>query len=191
MAVNTYLYIAIIAASVWSSIVSCSKGSGLAPNDAADSISTLVTKGSHYDISAFRTGFLYDNDSSFRNDVYDLFRDSSLNIRAIALYATHTIDEIADNIFAGHAVDISHAVFQYLIDSGETSSLSQLKSSIIQRFDAMNLDEKAHWIIATLAPSEIAMYLEDGDQALTQRIIALLNQSDKALFVASLKRINN
>ncbi len=191
MSVNTYLYIAIIAASVWCPIVSCSNGNGLAPNEAADSVYALALKNSYEGIHTFRANLLSDYDGDFRSDVYRLFNDSSLSLRAVALYATHDVEEIADSIFAGHAVEVSHAVFHYLAESGDTVSVSELEAAIIQRFNAMDLDEKAHWIVATLPSSEIPQYLEDGDAALIRQIMPLLNQSDKARFEASLKRTNH
>ncbi len=187
MSVNTYLYyIAIIAVSVWCPIASCSNGNGLAPNEAADSVYALALKKSHEGVRTLRANLLSDYDDGFRSDVYGLFNDSSLRIRAVALYATHDVDEIADSIFADHAVELSHTMFHYLAEGGDTTTASELEAAIVQRFNAMDLDEKAHWIVATLQPSEIPQYLEGGDRALIQHIMPLLNQSDKARFVASL-----
>lgn len=191
MSVNTYLYIAIIAASVWCTIASCSNGNGLTPNEAADSVYTLATKNSYDGVHTLRANLLSDYDNDLRSEVYGLFNDSSLSLRAVALYATHDVDEIADSILADHAVDLSHAVFLYLAESGDTTSASKLETAMMQRFNAMDLDEKAHWIVATLPPSEIPRYLDDGDRALIQHIMPLLNQSDKARFEASLKRTNH
>lgn len=187
MSVNTYLYIAVTVASLWCPIASCSNANGLAPGEVADSIYSLAINGSYTNIRTFRADLLSDQDNDFRDDVFGFFSDSSLNVRAMALFATHTVKEIADSVFADHDIDLSHAVFRYLSESGDASSTSELKVAITQRFDTMNLDEKAQWIVATLPPPDISQYLEKGDSALVQRIMTLLSPYDKARFEASLK----
>lgn len=188
MSVNTYLYIAIMAALLCPT-ASCSKNNGMTSDAAADSISAMAREGSFKGIQTLRTCLLSDYDDSFRDDVYNLFCDSTLDVSAMALYATHTVNEVADSIFAHHAVDLSHAVFRFLAESGDTSSVEELKTAITQRFNAMDLDEKARWIVTTLKPSEIAQYLDNSDAALIQRIMALYNGSDRTKFVASIKAL--
>ncbi len=190
MPVKTTLYKVIIAASVWCPIASCSNGDELDPNEAADSVYVLAINHSYEDVHIFRANFLSDYDDDFRSNVYGLFNDSSLSLRAVALYVTHAVDEIADSIFACHAVELSHTIFHYLTEIGDTISASELEAAITQRFNAMDLDEKAHWIVATLPPYEIPQYLEEGDRALIQHIVPLLNQSDKIRFKASLNTIH-
>lgn len=191
MSLNTYLYLAVIVISAWCPMLSCSNANGLAPNDAADSVYALAIKGSYADIRTFRANILSDYDDCFRNDVYGLFNDSSMSVRAMALYATHAVDEIADSIFAYHSVDLSHAMFNFISESGDTATVSELMAAIKRRFDAMDMDEKAHWIVATLPPYKIAQYLEDGDNVLVQRIMELLDQSGKDQFAATIKRTYN
>ena len=188
MSANTYLYIAIMAA-LLCPIASCSKNNGMTSDAAADSISAMVREGSFKGIQTLRTCLLSDYDDSFRDDVYNLFCDSTLDVSAMALYATHTVNEMADSIFAHHAVDLSHAVFRFLAESGDASSVEELKTAITQRFNAMDLDEKARWIVATLKPSEIAQYLDNSDAALIQRIMALYTGSNRTTFAASIKAL--
>lgn len=178
--------LAVATMSLLAFLSSCRYGKGSA-SEIADSTYALYHNGASAEIRAYADYVRSEYDYPDRSEAYACFGDSPMAIRAFALVVTHKATEMADSIMAGHNVILSNAVNNCMISLGDTALRSAFKAAITQRFDAMDVEEKARWIIAAIPPEEITKYIKDDDRELIQAISALYSPTQRKTFASALR----
>lgn len=156
----------------------------------ADSIYTLSRKNDFSDMAIYRKTILNEYDKDIRNDILSSFKDSAVSIRALVLVVTHNSDEIADAILDEHSPIISGYIQQYLTSFDESDELPRIKKRVAERFDAMSVREKAQWVVSTLSPDSIPLYLDKSDDKLVETILSTYDEQSKSMFRTALEKYN-